>query len=67
MTLATIFYIIPTLICWVWLYNVWLKLDNRNGIEVGLFVIWIILSILPVTNILLSFIISVIYILRKNE
>lgn len=66
--LTILFYIIPILICWVFIYN--FARDNDEGrtdFDRILFTVFLILSILPILNVIFAFIISVIFIIRNPK
>ena len=64
--LTTMFYIIPIIICWIFIYTFTQNEGRRNEqVDKILFAIFLTLSIIPIINIIFAFIISVMFIMKK--
>lgn len=67
LTLFIVLYLVPFIICSSYLYVFWKRLDREDNREAIFFIIACIVSILPVTNIIMAFFISVVFIFSKRE
>ena len=66
--LTTMLYIIPIIICWIFIYTFTQDEGRRNEqVDKIIFAIFLTLSIIPVINIIFAFIISVKFIMSKPK
>lgn len=66
--LVIMFYVIPLLITWTFIYNYGKTIEDKHDtFGITLYSIFIVLSLIPVINIIFAAIVSGIFILQKSK
>lgn len=66
--LTTLFYLMPIIICWIFIYNFTKDEGNKNEqVDKILFTIFLIISVIPILNLIFAFIISIIFVTKKPK